>query len=200
VRPINSSAVSGSPSAEASAAARGESAPEVFRDLREPGGSPSVCETVQADLSRAFAANSASPLFAGVGVDLANIARIRQAVERDDGAGEAFIRKVYRPGEIEYCQAAHFPFERYAALWAVREAAVKALGTGYADGVGFHDLEISCQEGRAPRLRFHGRFAEIAAGRGIHDSRVTLSHDRDYVVAVVVLLAKEAADFSAAQK
>ena len=72
----------------------------------------------------------------------------------------------------------------------MREAAVKALGTGYADGVGFHDIEIICREGAAPRLRFRGRFAEIAASRNIHDSRVTLSHDRDNVVAVVVLFQK----------
>lgn len=127
--------------------------------------------------------------FAGIGVDLARVGRIRQAVERPDGAGQAFIEKVYRTAEIEYCRAAHFPEERFAALWAIREAAVKALGTGYSDGVGFHDLEIICTTGRAPELKFHGRFAQIAAERGIDDSRTTLSHDRDCVVAVVVLFA-----------
>lgn len=149
------------------------------------------CAQVQAELS-ALGTNGAGEIstagFAGVGVDLARVDRIRTAVERDGGAGEAFIAKVYRPAEIEYCRAAHFPHERFAALWAVREAAVKALGTGYADGVGFHDMEILCGEGRAPELKFHGRFAELAAARGIAEARVTLSHDRDYVVAVVVLL------------
>ena len=149
------------------------------------------CAQVEAELS-APGANGAGEIsaagFAGVGVDLARVERIRSAVERDGGAGEAFVAKVYRPAEIEYCRAAHFPHERFAALWAVREAAVKALGTGYAEGVGFHDMEIICGEGRAPELKFHGRFAELAAARGIAEARVTLSHDRDYVVAVVVLL------------
>lgn len=147
------------------------------------------CESVQNQLQSAFGAAHQNPaMFAGIGVDLANVERIQQAVERGDGAGEAFIEKAYYPAEVAYCRSAHFPSERFAALWAVREAAVKALGTGYADGVGFHDLEILCEEGQAPRLQFHGRFAEIAAERGIRDSRVTLSHDRNYVVAVVVLL------------
>src|SRR5580698_8803672 len=68
-----------------------------------------------------------------MGVDLAEVERIRAAIERH---GEAFLRRVYTAGEREYCERFKNKYERYAGRFAAKEAAMKALGTGWRRGVG----------------------------------------------------------------
>ncbi|OFW22057.1 MAG: holo-[acyl-carrier-protein] synthase, partial [Acidobacteria bacterium RIFCSPLOWO2_02_FULL_59_13] len=70
-------------------------------------------------------------MIVGIGVDLIEVSRLRLAIERH---GERFLRRVFTPAEIAYCQSKKNPYERFAARFAAKEAAMKALGTGWRRG------------------------------------------------------------------
>jgi holo-[acyl-carrier protein] synthase len=71
-------------------------------------------------------------MIVGSGIDIAEVPRIRNSIDR---FGERFLTRIYTPGEIRYCQAKANSVERYAARFAAKEAAMKALGTGWSRGV-----------------------------------------------------------------
>ena len=73
-----------------------------------------------------------------------------------------------------------------AARFAAKEAAVKALGTGFSSGIGWRDVEVGSENGR-PSLTLHGRAAELASEMGVTGIHVSLTHEREYASAVVVL-------------
>lgn len=119
------------------------------------------------------------------GVDLVEVARVRKAVQRH---GQAFLERVFTPGEVEYCEARGAArFQSYAARLAAKEAAAKALGTGIAGGVSFGEIEVVSGERGEPELRLHGRTAEVAAGLPVQDAALSLSHTAGHAVALVVL-------------
>lgn len=120
----------------------------------------------------------------GVGVDIASIERMKLAVTR---SGEKFIDLVYSDLEKTYCQSAEKPFERYAACWAAKEAAVKALGTGFRYSISFKDIELESGDGNRPRLNLSGRFHEIMQEKGVNYSNISISHEGENAVAVVIL-------------
>src|SRR5262245_62199815 len=96
----------------------------------------------------------------GVGVDVCDVDRIRRALEARTGA--RFRARVFTAGEQAYCEARRRGrFESYAARFAAKEAAMKALGTGWAQGVGWHDVEVVRRQGEAPTLVLHGQAAVI---------------------------------------
>ena len=112
------------------------------------------------------------------------IARIEHSVER---YGESFLRRVFTPEEIAYCQRKRRNSgESFAARFAAKEAGAKALGTGISRGVSWRELEVRRQPGQRPELHLSGRAAEIAKRMGIVRLSLTLSHSREFAVAVVV--------------
>lgn len=119
----------------------------------------------------------------GLGTDLIEIERIAHSVER---FGEAFLRRVYTPGEIEYCQRKKHAAESLAARFAAKEAGAKALGTGISRGVGWREFEVRRQPGQRPELHLSGRAAEIAEALGIRRMSLSLTHSRGLSMAVVV--------------
>ncbi|HVG28051.1 MAG TPA: holo-ACP synthase [Acidobacteriaceae bacterium] len=120
----------------------------------------------------------------GLGTDMIEIARIEQSLER---FGEAFLRRVYTPGEIAYCQRKKkTSAESFAARFAAKEAGAKALGTGISRGVSWREFEVRRLPGQRPELHLSGRAAEIAAALGIHRLALSLSHSRELAIAVVV--------------
>jgi holo-[acyl-carrier protein] synthase len=119
----------------------------------------------------------------GLGTDLIEIARIEHSVER---FGDAFLRRVYTPGEIEYCQRKKNAAESLAARFAAKEAGAKALGTGISRGVSWREFEVRRRRGERPELHLSGRAAEIAAGLGVRRMSLSLSHSRTMSIAVVV--------------
>ena len=122
----------------------------------------------------------------GVGVDVCDIARIRRALERPTGA--RFKARVFTPAEQAYCeQRRRGRFASYAARFAAKEAAMKALGTGWSAGVSWQDFEVVRAEGEPPRLVLHGRAAELAHQRRMVRWLVALSHERTGAVASVVV-------------
>jgi holo-[acyl-carrier protein] synthase len=119
----------------------------------------------------------------GTGVDIIEISRIQAAIERN---GERFIARVFTAGEREYCQARQLSAMHYAGRFAAKEAAFKALGTGWAGNIRWVDVEVEATGG-APRLKLYGgALARFNAMGGSH-LHLTISHSRDYAVAMVIM-------------
>jgi len=123
-------------------------------------------------------------MIVGTGVDLERVDRIRAAIERH---GRRFLERVFTAGEIAYVESRKHRSESYAARFAAKEAAMKALGTGWDRGVRWVDVEIVREVKGRPELRFHGRAAEIAAELGCRSANVSLSHTSDNAIAQVIL-------------
>ena len=120
----------------------------------------------------------------GLGTDIAEVHRIQASLER---YGQPFLNRIYTPGEIAYCQARKkTAAQSYAARFAAKEAAAKALGTGISRGVTWQELEVVRNRGEAPQIRLHGRAAEIAAARGITRLTLSLTHTTPIAMAVVI--------------
>jgi holo-[acyl-carrier protein] synthase len=122
-------------------------------------------------------------MIVGMGVDIAETARIAQALRRH---GERFSKRLYTAGEIAYCERFKNRAERYAARFAAKEATFKALGTGWGDGVRWLDVEVTHQPSGKPELLLTGRAQEIARTLGVTRTAVSLSHSGRYVVAQVI--------------
>ncbi len=120
----------------------------------------------------------------GIGIDLVDIPRMRAVIERWQ---ERFLRRVFTEGEIEYCRARRDPVPHFAARFAAKEAALKALGTGLRFGVRWRELEVRRRRGEAPALVLTGRARQLARARGGR-LLVTLTHDGDYAMAQAVLV------------
>ena len=115
-------------------------------------------------------------MIVGTGIDIAEVPRIAEALAR---FGDRFLHRVFTEGEIRYCDSKANRVERYAARFAAKEAAMKALGTGWNHGVRWRDIEVSRQPGGRPTITFHGKAAEFAAKSGREPrSAVALPHRR----------------------
>lgn len=121
----------------------------------------------------------------GIGLDLVEVSRIRDLLERH---GDRFKDRTFTTGEIAYCDKCADPAMHYAARFAAKEAGAKALGTGFADGVTWHDIEVTRAENGAPALVFHGGAATLAKSRGVTTALVSLTHTKDTAAAQVVLV------------
>ena len=124
-------------------------------------------------------------MIVGTGTDLMEIARIRESINR---YGSRFLSRVYTAQEIAYCRRKlRSSDESFAARFAAKEAAAKALGTGIARGVAWTEIEVRREPGHPPTLHFFGRAAERSAAMGVQQAHLTLSHSRDFAIAVVIL-------------
>lgn len=119
----------------------------------------------------------------GHGIDLVAIARIGSLVLEH---GEEFLRRCYTPAERAYMADGRRYHEHLAARFAAKEAAMKALGTGLASGVSWHDFEVVKSPSGAPLLNVSGRAAEIAVERGIDQWWLSLTHADDAALASVI--------------
>ena len=121
------------------------------------------------------------------GVDLIEIDRVAAALER---YGERFLRRIYTPGEIEYCRGRA---PNLAARFAAKEAVMKALGTGFR-GVGWRDVEVVRAASGAPSPRLHGRARRRAERLGVTAISISLSHSRGFALAFAVASRPDDAD------
>jgi len=120
----------------------------------------------------------------GIGTDLAEVDRIRDAIERH---GVRFVERVYTPAEIAYVERKANRFERYAARFAAKEAGMKAIGTGWRRGVRWQDFEVTNLPSGKPTLALHGIAAEIAAKLAVRNISLSLTHTAAQAMAVVIL-------------
>lgn len=123
-------------------------------------------------------------MIVGTGIDIAEVPRIRQAMER---FGDRFVHRIYTAGEIRYCDSKANRVERYAARFAAKEAAMKALGTGWNHGVRWRDCEVARLPGGRPTILFHGKAAEIAAKLGVKHAALSITHTAEQALAQVLL-------------
>lgn len=123
-------------------------------------------------------------MIVGTGIDIAEVPRIRDSISR---FGERFLHRVFTDGEIRYCDSKANRAERYAARFAAKEAAMKALGTGWNHGVRWRDIEVVRQPGGRPTITFRGKAAEFAARLGAKNVSLSLSHTPEQAIASVIL-------------
>ncbi|MDG2102999.1 MAG: holo-ACP synthase [Pirellulaceae bacterium] len=121
----------------------------------------------------------------GIGTDIIEVARIGEMIEKHD---ELFLRRVYTPLEIEYCGGRKSALQHYAGRWAAKEAALKALGTGWSRGIKWTDMEVSNLMGGKPELRIHGVASDIAEDMGIQEMQISISHCKSYAVAYLIAI------------
>src|SRR3981081_2685144 len=118
-----------------------------------------------------------------MGVDIAEVERIQGAIER---YGEVFLRRVYTTREREYCERFKNRYERYAARFAAKEAAMKALGTGWRRGVKWVDFEITREASGKPTLLLRGVARAIADRLGVKHIAITITHTEELALAQVI--------------
>lgn len=123
-------------------------------------------------------------MIVGTGIDIAEVPRIAESILR---FGERFLNRIYTEGEIRYCESKANRVERYAARFAAKEAAMKALGTGWNHGVRWRDIEVTRLPGGRPTIKFHGRAAEFADRLGAVHVALSLSHTSEQAIAQVIL-------------
>lgn len=120
----------------------------------------------------------------GTGIDIVEIARFRKIFA---GSGERFLNRVFTPEEQKFCLARKDPIPHFAARFAAKEAVFKALGTGWAKGVTWLDVEIQRREESFPVVLLQGTAQEIAASKGTGRIHISLTHTDNWAAATAIL-------------
>lgn len=123
----------------------------------------------------------------GLGIDLVDIARMKRILERTP----SFAAKVFSDAERAYCNSRANPEAHYATRFAAKEAVVKALGTGFTQGITVRDIEVARNAKGAPRVVLHGRAAEVAREQGVLSLPISLSFTHDEAVACAMAITGE---------
>ena len=123
-------------------------------------------------------------MIVSIGIDIIEVARIREVLERTP----RFTERVFTIAERAYCDSRGVvAAQHYAARFAAKEAALKALQTGWRGGIGWQDVEIAAHESGAPYLVFHGLVLEIFNSSGATAAHISMSHTSEHAIAQVML-------------
>jgi holo-[acyl-carrier protein] synthase len=119
-----------------------------------------------------------------IGIDMIEVRRVRVVIERTP----RFVARVFTAGERAYC-AGHgaAAAQHYAARFAAKEAALKALGTGWRGGLKWQDVEVVSNEAGAPALVFHDQARALLQQLGADTAHLTISHTTEHAIAQVIL-------------
>ena len=120
----------------------------------------------------------------GTGIDIVEIARFRNILAK---SGERFLNRVFTPEEQRFCLARQDPAPHAAVRFAAKEAVFKALGTGWAKGVTWLDVEVRRQEQGAPVILLHGTAQKIAVSKGVGRTHLSLTHTDNWAAATAIL-------------
>ena len=123
-------------------------------------------------------------MIAGIGVDIAEVSRFESMLER---YSDRIVRRILCEAECEQFERRNRRASFLASRFAAKEALSKALGTGIAKGIGFHSIEVVNDEQGKPELRFYGGAQALIEQHGISSALLSLSDEKHYVVAMVVL-------------
>lgn len=118
-----------------------------------------------------------------IGVDLVEIDRLEQVMER---RGERFTSKVFTPSERAYCEERPRPVIHFAGRFAVKEAVLKALRTGWGKGITWQDVEVESGASGEPSATLTGGARERADAMGLQTLHVSIAHTEHYAVATAV--------------
>ncbi|MFO7827911.1 MAG: holo-ACP synthase [Bacteroidales bacterium] len=119
----------------------------------------------------------------GIGTDLFDVSRMKTKIERQPDLVEAIFNRT----EIDYCEQFKNKVERYAGRYAAKEALMKALGTGWRDGITFKDVTISNDKLGKPDIQLTGKARELAEKMGVTEILVSISHTSELANAIVIL-------------
>ena len=122
-------------------------------------------------------------MIVGIGIDISEPHRLEEAVGR---YGRRFLERVFTPREIAYCESKRNKWERYAARFAAKEAAFKALGTGWRRGVRWQEAEVVNQPSGKPTLELTGKAREFAHRLGVQAISLSLTHSTQFALAQVI--------------
>jgi len=120
----------------------------------------------------------------GIGTDLADVSRIEHTISQ---FGDRFLARIYTLRERKYALSKANAAERLAVRFAAKEAGMKAIGTGWSQGVTWHDFEVVNAPSGLPSLRFTGKAAQIADRMGVKRISLSLTHTATLAFAVVIL-------------
>lgn len=122
-------------------------------------------------------------MIVGLGLDIAEIDRIEVAIQRH---GTPFLERIFTAAEVSYCERHRNRFERYAGRFAVKEATMKALGTGWSRGVRWRDIEVTREATGKPGLHLAGVALRIAERLGVKTISVSITHSGNLALAQVI--------------
>jgi holo-[acyl-carrier protein] synthase len=122
-------------------------------------------------------------MIVGLGVDIAEVNRVEAAIGRH---GEAFLKRIFTPAEIAYCERHRNKAERYAGRFAAKEAAMKALGTGWRNGVRWVDIEVARSSSGKPSVVLHGMAKQIAEQLRVRNISLSITHSGGTALAQVI--------------
>ena len=123
----------------------------------------------------------------GLGVDIVEIERMRKILERTP----SFRERVFSEGERAYCDATSCPEAHYATRFAAKEAVLKALGTGFAQGIGVRDIEVRRTSKGRPYVVLSGRAREVAREQGVRELPISLSYTHVEAVACAMAITED---------
>lgn len=118
----------------------------------------------------------------GIGVDTVDIERMEKKIDND-----SFLKTAFTGNEIRYCKDKAHAAEHFAVRFAAKEAFLKALGTGFIGKLDFLQIEITNNQAGKPMLNLFGPALEKATELGASKFHVSLSHEKKYAIAFVVL-------------
>ena len=116
----------------------------------------------------------------GIGTDIVECLRIANMIEKHQ---DLFLQRVYTPGEIQYCAGRKSATQHFAGRWAAKEAILKAIGTGWSNGIQWTDIEICNQMGGKPFVCLAGAALHVSQSRGISEILISVSHCRLFATA-----------------
>jgi holo-[acyl-carrier protein] synthase len=119
-----------------------------------------------------------------IGVDIIEVGRVRETIARTP----RFAERVFTEAERSYCESrGAAAAQHYAARFAAKEAALKALQTGWSGGISWQDVEVSAQDSGAPVIHFHGRAQELYQASGATGAHISIAHTTEHAIAEVIL-------------
>jgi len=123
-------------------------------------------------------------MIVGTGIDITEVERIEATIQR---FGRRFLERVFTAQEIRYCESKANKAERYAGRFAAKEAAMKAIGTGWSRGVTWQDVEVIRAAGSRPTIAFHGKAKEFFHKLGAARAQLSITHTAEMAMAQVIL-------------
>ncbi len=118
----------------------------------------------------------------GIGIDIIQVSRIKRAIERNSN----FLTKIYSEKEIKFSERGVFRYEELAGRFAVKEAVLKALGTGWRQGIKFRDVVVLNEKSGAPYVVLENRAKEIADELGVKKIFVSISHTKELAIGLAI--------------
>ena len=119
----------------------------------------------------------------GIGIDIIEVPRVERLTQKED----KFVKKIFTQTEIDYCRRFRNGSQNFAGRFAVKEAFLKAMGTGLSNGLKFNEIETINDKLGKPEIFLLGKTKEIFEKRDLKCSHVSIAHLKDYATAVVVI-------------